>query len=345
MEKKIILFAVNTEFVLSISLLYFEQFKEMKDYYPVWFILKGNSNRFKHVNLDKLPGDKFEFWNNLNTQVLRPDLSFLEILKNYKVFEFVHQNSLNISNILLEKKIKKSNPSVDTTYISDSIALSVETRQRTVRVSSIYLNYRKLVNGLYTLPAKLLRPIKYIGDVDNYINIEKIEATSAKFFSFKELLSKTSKSKFLSLVFNFPEEIDYDIIFFTQPILEHTSFSDDKKKDYRNILEIISKTAEQFHKNTLIKVHPGESSLWYKKYENKYCKIFENNNLPAELLFTVFSNKKVLSCFSSISVLDFFQSNHHFWLYPLINHFPKFNTDISSITVIKDVESLIYHLK
>ena len=341
MEKKTILFAVNTEFVMTIALLYYENLKEKEGYYPVWFILKGNSNRFKDLNIDKLPGDKFEFWNNLNTKSLRPDLRFLKVLKNYKVVEFVHQHSLSICNILLEENIKKTNSNVIRTYISDSIGLSAITRKRIVKVSDIYLYYRKLVNGLYYLPNKLLRPIEYIKDVDNYINIDKIEATLAKFISFKEMLSKSSESRLLPLVFNFSVEIEYDIIFFTQPILDHTSLSQDVKERYVNVLDTISKTAELNQKNTLIKVHPGENSLRYKKYENRYCKLFENNNLPAELLFIVFSNKKVISCFSSISVLDFSQNNYHYWLYPLINHSLKLNTDISSITLIKDQDSLI----
>lgn len=339
MNKKIILYSINTEFVLCISILLFELFKKL-DYYPIWLILKGNDNRFNGVSLDKLPGEVFVFKNELNSMNTKPELGFLKYINIFRVDEFVHQNPYNIANLLLEQLIKSKNHNVSLTYISDSIALDVNPRLRTLLVSNLYLNYRRFLHLFYWLPLVVSSPRKYSCNVTHYIALNRIESSDAKFTSFKEILNNAKNNKLLKAVFDYRFNDDYDIYFFTQPVLQQSSFSESTKSEYKKLLEFLSDHAQENKVRLLLKVHPGEDSSTYIKYKNDYCSIFYNNNLPAELLFSIITNKKIMSCFSAVSTLDFSGRNQHYWLNSIIKYNPKTSFENSNIVYLSSYNDL-----
>lgn len=338
-KKKTILFSINTEFVLCIAMLYYEFYKRQNSS-PVWYILKGNDNRFGNVKLDKLPGKVFVFKNELNSTTTKPEVGFIKHLNNFKIDEFVHQNSYSIANLLLEQKIKSINPNLLVTYISDSIALNVKPRTRTLLVTNMYLNFRRFFHSYYRLPLSITPPHKYINKVNSYVASNKLNTSNAKFLSFEKVFSNAKDSKLIKDVFTYSFTDDYDIYFFTQPILLHSSFSENTKSEYKKLLKFISQQAEKNKVSVLLKIHPGEDSKNYAEYVNSYCNIFYNSNIPAELLFNTISKKKIMSCFSSISTLDFSGRNQHFWLYPIIGHIPRINFENTNIVSLKDYNGL-----
>jgi len=339
MGKKTILFAVNTEFVLSVSILYYEYFK-IENHDAIWFILTTGENRFKNINIKMLPGEKYIFRNDLNSFTFCPDLGYIEILKERDIDEFVYQNNYFISNLMIEEFLCSKNKELIKTYISDSIGINARPSLRLILISNVYLNFRRLFNHRFRLPVFIIPTYKYVKGVNVYFSIQQVEKIETEFISFKDLLAKVSMSNLLPRVFDYEFQDDYDIYFFTQPITSISAISQETKNHYVKLVGIISQNAAISQVKVLLKIHPGESPSDYYKFQNKYCKVFDVNNIPAELLFYSIKHKVILSCFSAVSKLDFSKRNYHYWLFPLLNYKPKFRFESKGIGIIDSLEAL-----
>ncbi len=337
MERKIILFSINTEFVFLVALLYYEIYKS-KTHHPVWLFLYTSEKRFKNLNLDNLQGEKYFFKDELNSFKKKVDLSFVQIIESMEVDEFVMQNNYKISNLIILSKLKKCQ--LNKVFISDSIGLNVKRSLLFMLRQNAYLNFRKFFNGYLTLPLSQYEALNYLKKIDTYINDTPIKNVNANFIAFKELFLHLNQSKWAKNIFKVDLITDYDIYLFTQPINKVT-FTKEIAENYSSVINQIAHLAKSNNKKLLIKVHPGESHLKYKHLESENCKLYRDSNSPAELLFFNIDKKIILSCFSSVSTLDYSgNNNEHYWFYPLVKHTPKFSGDNSIVNIIKNKKEL-----
>lgn len=339
MGTKKIVFALNTEFCLLVALQYLDKYLD-ETYEPIWVLLKSNE-RFATTQLEALPGKILVVDDHFNTRKLKLDTAWSEAFKGLKAEIFVMQNNYKISSLFLLALLKKTNPKVTTVFISDSIALDVKPAKRIIWVNNVYLNFRRFMNGFFQLPMLIVAADKFIDrSVDIYISKHKNINIKKQHIAFKDMLSNIDKNELCNSVFPFDLSHESSIYFFTQPILEHNSFSKVTKGQYIKVLTGITLLAKKNKIKVLIKVHPSENLNKYLPFENDFCKVFKNNSVPAEVLFTKLKNKKIVSCFSSISTLDFSGKNTHFWFYPLVGHQPSFKYKESDINVFSSFSDL-----
>lgn len=335
MTKPNVLFAVNTEFCLFVGLLYYK-IHLRSDFEPIWYILSNTKNRFKDMDFSILPGQVFFYDDYLNTTKLKCKTSFLKNLKNYDVRIFVHQNNFRVSNQLIKCKLN-SNKTKEV-YISDGLGLSVRRSFNFMFKQSLVLNFRRFMTGIFNLPLAHVQSGNYVKKVDTYISFESLQNLNTNYISFKTLFDNFKDFATIKRLFNSEITNDYDIYFFSQPIEKGSNISKKVKKKYRKLLSFLSNAARQNKIKTMFKIHPGEKFEDYLEYKNRYCHINKSKSVPAEVLFYKLNDKKILSCFSSVSTTDFSERNQHFWLYPLINYDP--NIKANKITVLSDFDSL-----
>ena len=309
--------------------------------------MTNSETRFKSIDFNILPGKCFKTKNDLNSKNFykKESIEFLDFVKTIKFDEIVHQNKNFISNLLIEKYVKKSNKNVSKTFISDSIGINAKEKTIAKIKTYIYLflNFNKF-SYKFNL-RKIFSYSNYLKDYSCYISINKIENLATHFISFENLLQEINSNSYIKELFIFKIENDFDIIFFTQPILQQSVFSNEVKNNYEKIIKEFIKVTDSLNKQIRIKVHPSEKVEFYKKYENKNCKVLEINDIPAEILFYNYKNKLIISFFSSISCFDYSNSNKHIWMYPLLKYNPNIKIENNRIQIINKFESLIEEIK
>lgn len=329
-DKQYILFVINTEFVLMVSCLYYELIVQQK-YTPVWCILR-TPNRFKGIDIEKLPGEKRIFNDEIETTKWSPDLSFLPWLSNRTYAEICIQNSYKVASQIVLQRFSKKTTKI--TFISDSIGLYTQLTPKMVRSFNRKLLYRKYRHGFTKLPVKIIPAKESIKQMNLYISSHILEDVATPFISFNELFNATTNSELCEHLFFLHEDTIAKNWFFTQPIRQHTVFSTEMKACYWEILHQFAKNAQELKIQSVIKVHPGEQLKDYEEFSNPFCRIYPSSNTPAELLFFKMEGKNIFSCFSSISTLDFSGNNNHFWLHPLIGYSPKYAVEFKTIQLL-----------
>jgi len=341
-KKNKILFLVNTEYVLLMSLLYYLKNFTERDICPIFIIINSNPNRFKDLNLNDLPGKNYCFPNELISSKINPNREFLKVLEFENIEEIAFQNPHFFVNQIIINGLKKMYPSCLLTLISDSVAIDriLFTRKKLLKYY-ILLFFRKFVNQFRLLSCSIWTYTKIPYKIDGLI-AHRIMA-SEKFYDTTFLLNSLPDNiQLVNKIFNsnIDQFLDCDIIFFTQPILNYASISKNNKDKYLELLRIIAGLAEKRRKMVILKIHPGENENAYSEFENEFVRICKNTkNLPAEIIINVISDKSIVSICSSISAYDVKNSNRHFWLNNIIGLKIEILSK-SSIVLIQDVHEL-----
>jgi hypothetical protein len=339
------LFIINTEFVLLVSFLYYKIHLEKDGIVPVFVLLKASDRRFESIDLSLLPGSVHAYRDNLRDWVLKPDTQFLECLHYDGVKEIVFQNPPNLSNQIIFNHYRNKDRDCRLTLVTDSISID---RHFTTRLMSIlfartvfrkYYNHLPLSLRLHTNHSILKKINRLIAHRDigakSFVNIDSLFSALDGYKSVLFTLYGCSKMEF----------DDAEIIFFSQPIIEHTSIGQSIKKNYLKMLSRFAELSLKHRRKTVLKIHPGESFEFYKPYENAYFVVDPNKNLPAEIILNSIAGKKVVSMWSSISIFDIRHANSHFWLYRLIGYDLVSKVAYDSITTLKtedDIETVLF---
>lgn len=339
-----IVFIINTEFVLLISYLYYKLNCETNNLYPIFIFNIASTERFSNIEIHKLPGIQYKYFNNILGKTIFPKIK-LEDIKNIEGVEnIVWQNPGDTFNHLIFNLIKKESPSSRSTVITDSIAVDSRIDKSVIRKTLLKRLYRKTLNPWLPIPLK----------VSTYHTLDKKEHTLIahnnigynNFIHTDILLNKILQYRNeLNDLFNYKTADDTPIIFFTQPITVNNGLTEKNENDYNTFIKTLIDICIKNKLKIYFKVHPGESIERYLKYENDYVKIYKNKNIPAELILNSLSGATILSMWSSISVFDIKANNKHYWLYPLINYKISSIVKYNNINIINTLEQLETLLK
>lgn len=322
MEKKKCVFLINTEFVLLISLLY-TKYELDSAIEPVFVLIKNSKRRFTGINLEKLPGKVYVFNNEIHSNKIRPDKRYLDLHQLENVVQIHFQNPQDLINSSLVAYFKTKNPETKITLVSDSIAIDrkILTKPRDLFIHYSRLIFRKFINRIPNISLKIWSYHK-MPFVPNELIAHK-NYGYANFIDTKILFGKIEESfELLSSVYQINNEQfkKSEILFFTQPNLNYSTYSDEIKKGYINGVKDFSQLAKKYKIPTIIKVHPAENPDVYTPFCNEFVSVDVNSNTPAEILINGLFNKKIVSYWSSISMYDIFNKHQHFWLYKTIGY-------------------------
>lgn len=338
MTKKKVVFALNTPYALLVAIRYYEEHL-LESYSPIWVFISPDIDRFKRISgIGNLPGEVYHYKDVADTWVSKIDISFLEWLGSKKIDLFVMQNLKKISNIFLISKFKRQGD-FSTVLISDGLSLNARRTVRSIIVSNLKLNYRRIVSRMGGLPAFFSEDRVMIKKLDGYFAVSQLDDVIDNYCRIDELFL-CGRSGMVESVFAFSFEDDYDVYFFTQPILKQRAISNVSKENYILLLKKISGWASMHKKRTLIKVHPSEEIEDYVEYCNEFCEVYRGPSIPAELFFLYVNAKPVLSCFSSLSITDTNKRNDHYWCYPAIGHSLFLKETYEHVAVLDSLESI-----
>jgi len=340
-EKKIVFF-INTEYVLLVSILYYYEYidTEVK---PVFVFLSHpfGKKRFRNICFDELPGYHYYFTNEMNNFTFHPNREFEQITSLKNVSEIVFQNPHFIINQYYFNFFSKQN--VSKTLVSDSIAIDRNFFTFKFLINNYFkLFIRKFINRIPYIKFKIYSYKKMATISDKLIAHRNIG--SQTFINSIDLLKKIcSHTEILEKVFNINtyEYSKADIIFFTQPILNHHYFKAEVRKGYLKVIQRIIEIVEEKKKKIVFKVHPGEDAEFYKLNFKSNCLFIDDiTNTPAEIILNSIKNKIILSFWSSVSLFDVNQNNQHYWLYKLLDYRLKGEKEYKMITTINSFEEI-----
>ena len=139
--------------------------------------------------------------------------------------------------------------------------------------------------------------------VENFFPISKIHITGSLAADFFVEEARIAQNKF------YDEKISCDLLFFSQPLPLYAEY----KKGYLIELEQVVNKCSDMNINMIIKLHPRDDISFYKKFENKNCRLLEhsedgtlyddmslNNNQNISLI----KNSKVIMGKGSTSLLN-----------------------------------------
>ena len=343
-----IVFLINTEFVLLVSLIYFLNYKkEANCWKPVFVILRSNPKRFRDLQLDHLPGVVHLYQDNLNTFARKPSRDFTDVLKCVDCAEIVIQNPWNPANQIIYNHFIEASPTCRIVLISDGAVIG---KRFTLReLAPLYLRklYRKYIQQF---PISLAVPTytTMMSQADGLIAHQNFGLK--EFYDVNTLIKDSKRhAKVLHDVFKVDMQIyrRAQIIFFTQPITQQTTLPELVKQQYVDAVQLMSRLALEHHRLTVVKVHPAENSVLYNPYAHDWFVIAPDTNVPAEIILALIDGVKVVSMWSSISLYDREGRNQHFWLNNAIGHeLPpslNHNTHIKSINDLKNLEQALYN--
>ncbi|OFX46462.1 MAG: hypothetical protein A2046_04760 [Bacteroidetes bacterium GWA2_30_7] len=346
-EKKVI-FLLNTEYGLLISLLYYYEILKKNDSVPIFVFLPSSPNRFKNISFEDLPGKHYIFKNQLNNWTFFPDNEFKNFSETQGISEIVVNNPIYFTSQIIVNRLNNSILKSKITLLADSVGIDRNISQSDLFLLTAKLYFRKFLNFYKKLPNKVIVYKNAGNTIDLLIahrNIYDKQFINSNSLLSKTLLNKTSISK----IFKFDVELynNVNILFFTQPILNYSNINAITKVNYIKTIELLSFLALKYKKRVLLKLHPAELTLDYNKYVNEYLCIDKNPNIPAEIIINAISNKNIISVNSSVSIFDINKQNIHYWLYkavsgkePIIKEEYK---NIKSIQNLNEIE-MIYNV-
>ena len=339
-------FLINTEFVLLISVLYVK-YHLSEDLSPVFILIKNSKRRFANLSYESLPGDVYLYENQLHSNILFPSKLFLDIRKLENVNHIHFQNPQDFMNSSLVMFFRKKNPSIYITLVSDSIAIDREIlkgiKERFVHYSRLF--FRKIINRIPDIPTNTWSyhkmpfvPNELIAHknygYDNFINTKTLFSKVSDNFTLLSKIYKIDEKEFLKA----------QILFFSQPNLNYTKYSDDVKRRYIDGVKNLATLALENKVCLIIKVHPAEDPKVYYPFINEYVVVDSNSNTPAEIIINGLENKKVVSYWSSVSMYDIFNKHKHYWLYKTIGYkLPSdINYDLIEIESSTEIEKMLF---
>lgn len=334
-KKENILIVVTTEMGLLISCLYY--FKYKQDLYnPYFIILKGKEERFKNLDLSKLPGKYKVFEDKLQVSLKNNEKDFHSLFKYENIKEVVFQNPKSFISYSLITYYKNSS----ITLISDGIAIFSELNIKSKLALIFRLNYHKYINNLMFLSNTIPNNNSLIKKIDCFIAHQSIKGPA--FIDTNDLIEIIPNyindiSKIFS--FNINTYNNNDIIFFTQPIYIQNTIEKHIHKNYWQIVDKLCDTISKSNKKMIIKIHPSEDATLYDNFKKNNIIIDSNKNIPAEFILSILDKQIVISMFSSLSLIKL--KNHtNLWLYKLIEYKLKSIKNTSHIIVPQDFDEL-----
>lgn len=339
MTNKTVVFVLNTPFALLAAIQYYEKYL-CGTYSPLWVFMSPDEDRFNKIDgIDNLPGKVYHYKDMLDSWAPRIDTSFLVRLASIKVDMVVLQNLDRIANIYLLSKFKRHNH-IKVILISDGLSLSVRASPKRRMISNVRLNYRRILSLMGGLPIFFPDSKRIIKQIDSYFAAGEIGGCEGNYRRIDDLLHNAGGEGLVESVFRFNFTDNYDVYFFTQPISSQRIISNDSKRRYELLLESLSRWSIQYKKKTLVKVHPSEKVQDYIKYKNEFCDVYMGESIPAELFFIYVAGKKVISCFSSVSITDVQKRNSHYWCYPAIGYELPIGNAFDGISILDDFQSV-----
>ncbi|HPJ43468.1 MAG TPA: hypothetical protein PLY21_14165 [Spirochaetota bacterium] len=336
------IFLINTEFVLLVSLLYAKYFLDKK-LQPVFVLIRTTTRRFSKVDISKIPGVVYLYINELSSSKLRPDTSYLKVRDIKRVKQILFQNPEDMINSSLVAFFRKANPDLKLIVVSDSIAIErkVMNKPRDRFIHYARLGFRRCINRLPDISWKVWSYHTLPFEPDGLIahrnyNFRNFINTKDLFGLVGDYLSELSDI----FVLDTDKYKNAEIIFFTQPNLDYTTFSSDIKRGYYDGVRLLSSLALENKVYTVIKVHPAENPEIYMPFINEFTSVDSNSNTPAEIIINGLEGKKIVSYWSSISVYDIFNNHKHFWLYKTINYKLPAASVNENIFIIEDIQGI-----
>ena len=300
MNKKAIFFTFTTlHLVLCIS--YYEKYLKSKGV-QAYFVF--NEKRFKSFSFVNFPYKYTLIKNDLNEVILKPDLKFLEIfqIKNAAYIITPLPASILVLSVCKFSLVRK----IKLVSLEDGLATGIPFNLRYQIQYRLTLIFRKYINRIPYLPNSYWSDSYICSLSDTYIGSNNI-FKHPNFINSKSLLDTAINLNIIKAIFNI--DIDdiknADILFFTQPI----------SLKYKGYINKVFQLLQLSGLRVFVKVHPAEKMQDYAKYKAENITL-SDNLAPAELLLKCLNNKKILSFYSTVSILS--EGLENLWIYPIL---------------------------
>ncbi len=321
-------FLVFTQMHLALCISYYEKHLKEKGL-KAFFVL--SKVRFKKFDFSSFPYDFKLIENDFNEFRIWPNSSFKKIFL-FKDIEYIiaplpaHIITLSFFNFAIKNNLKL-------VTFADGLATGIPFSFRYQLQYKLLLLFRKYFNRIPHLPNFYYKDSYLVSVSQNYIGPKNI-FHHASFIDAKNLINDALDYDIIHSIFKLDTSLyeEADILFFTQPII----------MNYKDKVDEVFKLIELLGLKTVIKVHPSENINNYVIYETDTIKI-SKNIAPAELLVNNLRNKKVVSFYSTVSILS--KNMDNIWLYPLLEDNKLINririnsyNDIRIINNLKQLE-------
>lgn len=336
------IFCVYTEMQLAISMLYFRNFLAPLDVEPCFVLFQTVRERFKTLDLSKLPGRHFSFRNDLNQSIVFPDLSFLHIRSEKDVRYVVYPNSPILTHEVISNYFAAQQP-IRRIVIADGTSINTPWPLKTRLILLTKYLLRRIINRVPHLTNKLLRSPDAIQNADVLISTETIKSTSMEFVDVQTLYAEEEHVRLVLELFRVPELeleafIHSNLVFFGQP--RYRAGIDD-----RTYFDTLKKIAEIIRKrggSMVIKPHPAEDATALDFLVGDGV-VVSKTPVPGEFLLSSLRDKAILSFYSSVSMMSSNESLTHIWLKNLLPNEIAANPDdkILAIKSLDEVEEIL----
>lgn len=318
--KKNILFLNYTEIQFLLSHIYFEKYFNYTEYAPIYLFINSNKERFKDINLELIPGEKYFYKNDLNfIKTLRPDKAFLRIYDLGAVDRIIFSNPAYFINYSIINFFKRKNKNLKLTLISDGVGLDVKESFKYKFIAALKLFIRRSFNNIPNLSPLIWTYNGLIksGKIDTFIsNSNKVNDNCLQINASDLLQNGLNNNKLIYKYFNIPKfEKNIDFVLFTQGI---DDFVPKLKHEINDILNTLFALISKYNKTIVIKPHPSEHESKYNKYLDANVLLFREKNVPGEILTSLFSGAISISLYSSVGYVNNKKAKNHYWLFPLI---------------------------
>jgi len=336
------IFCVYTEMQLAIAALYFRKYLMQREVDPCFVLFRYAGERFRTMDLTKLPGRYHLFRNDLNQSVLFPDLSFLCLRSEKDVRYVAYPNSPILTHEAISNYFA-SKQSIIRIVISDGASIhSTWTPKARLKLLMKYI-VRRFVNRVPNLSNRLLRSSDVIHNADILISTAPIDSTCSEFVNVHTLFADAESVRLALELFRVPEWqlnafIKCNAIFFGQPRLKD-------RIDDRTYFDTLNRIVGIMGKHggiLIIKPHPAEDAAVYNSYVRNGVVICDNP-IPAEFLLSSLHSKIVLSFYSSVSMMSGNETLTHIWLKNLLTHDIPIKPDhkILAIESLHEVDEIL----
>jgi len=334
-QKKIV-FCVNTEYQLLISLLlYFRLYSSPS--YICTFILIKKGNRF--CNTHNLPFESIEIEDVFDGHFSRRKFYEIKRRINNK-FNRVEIAYFFLDNVFINTyligTLKKRCAKI---YLADE-GLSAYNK------ITFLDNLRRLLKYIY-INMFFLKEIQFISQWGENKNVDLIYLRFPDYFHYKK---NTIPIKKFSLDFEASElnsarqiffknsymmTITNSVVIVTQPLFEIKY-----KSKAEGILKKIVERYTTYGKKIYIKLHPAEDKNDYERLFKKNINVtFLEQGIPFELI-SVNIQKTLIISWSSAALLFNTPTNKYFWLYKLVTPHENYTNPTSYIKVIQSLNDL-----